>query len=117
MLAEFLAQADTAPGRPRPAGHVDEWPAGIAAELEAAGLPVISGYPSGRHVVDVCVGDSRRYFAVECCVHAEGPEAHIDRHLSLSRLGWDFLEAYQSRWGDRRGELVVELHRQLADHR
>ncbi|HSH59698.1 MAG TPA: DEAD/DEAH box helicase, partial [Acidimicrobiales bacterium] len=117
LLAEFLAQADQPPGRPKPANRVDEWPAGIAVELECAGVPVLAGYPSGRHVVDVCVGDGKRFFAVECCVHAERPDAHIERHLSLSRMGWDFLEAYPSRWGDRRGELVVELHRRLADRR
>jgi hypothetical protein len=116
LFAEFLAQADAPPGRPKSVDHVGEWPTGIAVELESAGLPAIAGYPSGRHVVDICVGDARQYFAVECCVHPEGPGAHIDRHLSLSRAGWSFLEAYQSRWGDRRGELIVELHRRAADH-
>lgn len=117
LMAEFLAQADAPPGRPKPADRVGEWPTGIASELESAGLPAMAGYPSGRHLVDVCVGDAWRYFAVECCVHPQGPEAHIDRHLSLSRAGWRFLEAYRTRWGNRRGELIVELHRRVADHR
>ncbi len=116
LLAEYLAQADLPPGRPKPAAHVDEWPAGIAAGLESAGVSALPGYPTGRHVVDICVGDAQRHFAIECCVHAEGPTAHIDRHLSLCRLGWSFQEAYQSRWGSRRGELIVEIHRRLAGH-
>jgi len=117
LLAEYLAQADTPPGRPKPADHVDDWPAGIAAALDSAGVTVLPGYPSGRHVVDICVGDAERYFAVECCVHPDGPEAHIDRHLSLARAGWSFLEAYRSRWGNRRGELIVEVHRRVVGHR
>lgn len=115
LLAEYLAQANSPPGRPKPVARLEEWPTGIAAELESAGLPVIPGYPSGRHVIDLCVGDAERYFAVEGCIHAEGPSAHIDRHLSLCRGGWDFLEAYPSRWGDRRAELIIEIVHRLNE--
>ena len=60
-------------------------------------------------MVDVCSGDERADRAVECEVHPEGPAAHIERHLALRRRGWELAEAYRSRWGDRRGELIVEL--------
>ena len=52
---------------------------------------------------------------IECEVHLDGPEAHIDRHLALRRNGWEFFEAYRSRWGDRRAELIVNLVDNAAD--
>ncbi len=117
LLAQYLDHADSPPGRPKLAARLDDWPAGIAAELESVGLSALAGYPSGRHVVDVCVGDASIYFAMECCVHPDGPEAHIDRHLSLSSAGWNFIEAYRSRWGDRRAELIVEVVRRVKSGR
>ena len=74
-----------------------------------AGRPDRARYPSGRHVVDICVDDTSRSLGVECGVHPTGPEAHIDRHLALDPDGWELLEAYRSRWGDRRAELVVDI--------
>lgn len=81
--------------------------------LAAAGVPSLPLYPTGRHSVDVCVGDERRFLGLECLVHPDGPEAHIDRHLALRRVGWDLVDAYPSRRRDRQGELVVELTRRL----
>ena len=72
-------------------------------------MPVVVAYPSGRHVIDVCVDDARRNLALETNVHPDGPDAHVARHLALTRLGWEFLEAYPSRWSERRAELIVNL--------
>ena len=72
-------------------------------------LPVTTDYRSGRHVIDICVGNQREAFALECHVHPLGPDAHMDRHLALRRQGWDILEAYRSKWGERQGELIVGL--------
>jgi hypothetical protein len=76
-------------------------------------VPVMPSYPTGRHVVDICVRDGPGDVAIECEVHPDGPDEHIDRHLSLLRAGWQPHEAFPSRWSERRGELVVELLRQI----
>ncbi|MGH9185914.1 MAG: DEAD/DEAH box helicase [Acidimicrobiales bacterium] len=109
LVAGYLAQANSTRGRPKAAGTVGRWTAAIAADLASAGLPISIAYPSGRHVVDVCLDDHARSTGIECEVHRDGADAHIERHLALHRAGWDLLDAYQSRWGDRRGELVVNL--------
>jgi len=109
LVADYLAQADAPPGPPRITATIGPWARLIADDLRSAGVPVIPGYPAGRHVVDVCIDDERRSLGIECEVHPDGPDAHIDRRMALSRCGWEFLEAYRSRWADRRGELTVSL--------
>jgi hypothetical protein len=109
LVADYLAQADHAPGPPPGSPPGDPWVATVAADLAGAGVPVITGYPTGRHVLDVCAARDGVDVAVECGVHADGPLAHVERHLALRRARWELLEAYPSRWAARRGELVVEL--------
>jgi len=72
-------------------------------------LAVTTAYPAGRHLVDVCIDDRGRSVGLECGVHPEGPDAHIERHLALRRAGWDLVDAYRSRWDGRGTELVVTL--------
>jgi len=114
LVADYLEQADTPPGPPAGAPSGDAWTAGIADDIRAAGNHVITSYPCGRHVLDVCVDDDGRDVVIECGVHPDGPDAHIERHLSLVRAGWDVLDAYPSRWAEHRGELVVELLHRIA---
>lgn len=113
LLAGYVAQADAPPGRPRPAGAPGPWVESVAEWLSEADLPTLAFYPTGRHAVDVCLGDRQRFLGLECSVHPDGPAAHIDRHLALRRAGWELADAYRSRWGDRRGELLVELSSRL----
>ena len=109
-LAEaYLAQADSPPGRPTPAGAVSPWAAEVSRDLTAAGVPATTAYPAGRHLVDVCLDDRLRSVGLECDVHPAGPDAHIERHLALRRSGWDLVDAYRSRWKGRCAELVVTL--------
>jgi len=117
LVHAYLAQANSPPGAPKPAREVSAWAASIGQDLSAAGLTVTCAYPSGRHVVDVCVkaNDGARGIAIECDIHTDGPEAHIERHLDLARRGWEVIEAHRSRWRDRRGELIVRLVADLAD--
>ncbi|MGH9124581.1 MAG: DEAD/DEAH box helicase [Acidimicrobiales bacterium] len=117
LLADYLAQADHPPGPPRPARPLAAWASSVADDLEAAGVAIQRAYPTGRQVVDVCAADESRSLALECSVHPGGVDAHIDQHLALLRRGWEFLEAFQSRWGDRRAELVVELAAELRPRR
>jgi hypothetical protein len=112
LLADYLAQADVPPGPPRPArGEPSPWIDEIAQVLRADDNRTVVNYPTGRHVVDVCVGDGYGFFGVECSVHPHGADDHIERHLSLDRRGWPLSEAYESKWGERRGELFVQLRK------
>ncbi|MDQ3385792.1 MAG: ATP-binding protein [Actinomycetota bacterium] len=115
-LASYLAGADSPPGPPAPAGPVGSWVASIGDDIVRAGVPALASYPSGRHIVDLCVGEGSRFFGVELTVHPDGPDAHIERHLALRRAGWELMEGHHSRWGDRRGELVVELVQAARSH-
>jgi hypothetical protein len=109
LVAGFLEQAGTPPGPPKATGPVGPWAHSIADDLRAARFVAYEGYPTGRHVLDLCCGWNLRDIDIECQVHPDGPDAHIDRHLELSRRGWQFVDAYPSRWRDRRAELVVEI--------
>jgi hypothetical protein len=115
LLADYVAQADGPPGPPAPAGPLPAWPRDIAADLHRTGVRTIHAYPTGRHVVDVCVGDAASFYGIECTVHPDGANAHIERHLSLHRAGWILREAFESRWSDRRGELLVDLTQPRSD--
>lgn len=75
---------------------------GERAELERAGLSVTHRYPVGSWEVDVVVGDGTNAIGLECRVHPDGPAAHLDRHLTLTRAGWRLIDAFPSRWGPRR---------------
>ncbi|MGH9225610.1 MAG: DEAD/DEAH box helicase [Acidimicrobiales bacterium] len=109
LLHAYLAQANSPPGPLEPAGPVSAWADAIGRDLDSSGIAVTCAYPSGRHIVDVCVEDPARCVAIDCDVHARGPQAHIERHLDLLRRGWEITEAHRSRWGQRRGELIVRL--------
>lgn len=113
LVADYLAQADAPPGRPAPVEHVGEWAGAVAERLCSAGVPVTTAYPTGRHVLDLCLDDNRHDVAVECRVHPEGAGSHIERHLALRNAGWTLLEAYRSKWGERPAELTLELLRCL----
>ncbi|MFV0258835.1 MAG: AAA domain-containing protein [Acidimicrobiales bacterium] len=98
-VARYLAVDDRVP--PVPASTpVGPWASRVAERLRGDGLEVITGYPVGRHRLDVCLpglGD----VAVECALHPLGVEAHIERRLLLERAGWRVIEAHEARWGDR----------------
>ena len=114
LIADYLEQVDAPPGRSAPAGAPGPWVASVQQWLASAGVPALPHYPAGRHVVDVCAGDERRFVGLECTVHPHGPAAHVERHLALRRAGWELVDAYPSRWRDRQGELVLELTERLA---
>lgn len=108
-LARYLAQVDLPARTPEPVPIADAWTERVFSDLSSAGAEVSMGYPCGRHVLDLCVGDASSYVGVETRVHPEGPEAHIERHLELGRAGWPLRDAFPSRWRDRPGELVIDL--------
>ncbi len=88
----------------------DPWIVQVAGMLEEKGWEVRTGYPVGRHLVDLVVSNSAiAPIAIDCVPHVDGPEAHTDRALQLRRMGWRTADAFESRWRDRLGELAIEL--------
>lgn len=73
LVRAYVDQADRPPRAPEPAGLVGPWARAIAGELELAGIPVITAYPSGRHAVDICVHIPDRILGIECGVHPGWP--------------------------------------------
>ena len=115
LVADYLGRADAPPGLPPSRPPRADWTRLLADDLRAGGATAITSFPTGRHLVDLCIpglGD----VSVECDVDPDGPEAHVSRHLALARLGWEIVDAYPSRWADRRGELVVDLLRRHQAH-
>ena len=113
LVEAYLAQADSPPGPPAPAGTASAWIRMVADHLALGGTEVRTAYPSGRHVVDISLCDPVRNVGIECDVHPDGAEAHIERHLALRRAGWDLAGAHRSRWSERPGELAVDLLHRL----
>ncbi|MCL5459689.1 hypothetical protein M3M33_13725, partial [Loigolactobacillus coryniformis] len=54
--------------------------------------------------------------AVECEVHPDGPEAHVERRLALLRSDWAVIDAFASRWRSRPGAVVLDLLERLDGH-
>jgi hypothetical protein len=115
LVAGYLAQADTPPGPPASTPPKDPWVRDLASALADADVPIICGYPTGRHRLDIVPTDQDLF--IESTIHPDGPDDHVARHLALMRSGWRIAEAYESRWGDRRGELVVDLLEQINRRR
>ncbi len=109
LLAELLAQGDAPPGPPPLSGPRDAWTEQVADRLTEAGLRVRAGYPTGRHVLDLCVGDASAFVGVTTGVHPGGPHAHVERDLALRRAGWPLVDAFASRWRDDLDGLVTRV--------
>jgi hypothetical protein len=109
LLAQYVAAADTPPGPPAPAHPPDGWTRSIADDLRLAGVDVWESYPTGRHVVDLATIRDGRPVAIVCRLHDGGPDAHIDRHLSLMHAGWTVVDALEAAWSDDVARHVVDL--------
>ena len=114
LLGTYLASADAPPGAPSPAGVAGAWARWLADELRRSSVELWERYPTGHHVVDIASVRAGRPVAVVCDLHADGIDAHLDRHLALARAGWDVLDALEPAWDDDRPRLVVELCHRLA---
>ncbi|HWL44305.1 MAG TPA: AAA domain-containing protein [Ilumatobacter sp.] len=109
LVGEYLRHADAPPAPPSSRPPLSVLARTLVADLERSGVTVTSGYPAGHHTVDVVVGSGAAALGVLCGLHPDGPEAHIDRRLELTRAGWSLRDAYVSRWGDHPERLAVEL--------
>ncbi|HVF05800.1 MAG TPA: ATP-binding protein [Frankiaceae bacterium] len=112
LVAAYLAQADTPPGRPRDGG-VSEWATALACELRRGGADIVTGYPAGRHVVDICWYGLDRPLALVTDVHPLGVDAHVERAEALVRIGWRVVEAFQRPMATPE-RVAVELLARLA---
>ena len=110
LIDAYLRHASAPGGHRRAPAEVSPWARRVAAHVEPGHALV--GYVVGRHVVDVALASSstgRAPVGLVCGVHPDGPEAHVERHLSLRAAGWRLVEVHETRWGDRLGELGVLL--------
>lgn len=94
LLSDYLRWAEQPPGPPASVTPTDEWTRRLLGVLVDAGVPVRSGYPVGRWLVDLVVGDGASARAVTTRVHPDGITAHVHRHLALHRAGWQQAEAF-----------------------
>ena len=109
LLARFLAHADRAPAPAADVGTDDAWAAALAAELARAGIATRAGYALGPWCLDLVLDDDEEAIAFETRVDGGDPDRHIDRHLTLTGLGWRFVEAYPTRWDHDVARAALEL--------
>ncbi|MCP4963783.1 MAG: AAA family ATPase [bacterium] len=98
LLADYLHHAEHAPLPSEVASAPTGWVAEVDREIGTYGLPVIASYPVAGWSVDLAIGDREAAIGVECIVHPDGAETHIEQHLALRRAGWEMTDAFQSRW-------------------
>jgi len=108
LIKDYLRYADQPPNPPAP-NQVGEWATRLAAELRRAGAPVTVGYPVGRWLVDLCIGEDSAALGVFCGVHSDGVGAHLARQRILSRAGWRLAEAFPTPYGPDEAVVAVEL--------
>jgi hypothetical protein len=98
LVGDYLAFSDAAPPAPEAADPDHEWTAALATELRRAGLLVRCDYPVGHWRVDLCVGEGAGAIGLTTRIHPAGVAAHRARQRSLTRAGWQLVDAYASRW-------------------
>lgn len=99
LLADWFRWEESPP-KPHLANRVSDhrWTNELAEALRAEDLRVVINYPVAGWEIDLAIGTGVKAIGVETRVHPEGPDAHIARHLTLRRAGWNLNEAFQSRW-------------------
>jgi len=96
LLADYLRWAVTPPEPPPDVSPADGWTERLAEVLRDSGETVRTGYRVGRQAIDLVVGSGLDAVAVSTRVAADGPDAHLRRHLALARAGWRQAEAFPS---------------------
>ena len=109
LVADFLAHSERPPAAPAGNGGAGGWVGALAGELTRAGLAVRVDYPVGRWRVDLCLGAGAEAVGLICGPHPDGAAAHIERHRTLRRAGWQIIEAFPSRWDGEATGAAVEL--------
>ena len=109
IVGDYIRYGSVPPTPPAPRRTPATSVAWIAGEMERGGVKPLVDYPAGRHTLDLVFGDGDAAVGVTIGVHPDGPDAHIERRLALHRAGWEITEAFDTKWGERRTELAVEL--------
>jgi hypothetical protein len=87
---------------------VTQWRDDLARELGRY-HPTRTDYPVGPWSLDLCLGDGDDARAIDCGVHPDGVDAHIERRLTLMGLGWRCEDAFASRWASNAARAALEL--------
>ncbi|SDF77882.1 AAA domain-containing protein [Lentzea fradiae] len=114
LAGEYLRHAAEPPAVTEGAAPSDEWTAGLARELRAAGLTVRTGYPVGRWRVDLVVGEGDEAVALETRPHPGGARAHLTRWRALAHAGWRVHDAFGSRFGHDPARAALVLAQEPA---
>jgi len=109
LVGEYLRHAGSPPHPPAGNAPGEALARRVAGDLARSAATVVTGYPAGRHTIDIVAGAGSQALGVLFGVHPDGPEAHVERHLALRRAGWELREVYATRWGDQPEALAVEL--------
>lgn len=98
LLADYVRYAETPPEPNFQADQHPDWLTGLADKIRSYGLKVIPDYRVAGWTIDLVVTDGTHSVAVECRIHQDGPDAHVERHRALRRAGWRILDAHRSAW-------------------
>jgi hypothetical protein len=116
LMSDYFRAADSPPPLSGQDTPRSQWVHDVAGALGGTDTRVLTGYQVAGWTIDVAVGDGDAAIGVECTVHPDGPDAHIERHLTLRRAGWTLTDAFESRWLLRPEEaaatIAARLHRQ-----
>lgn len=99
LAGEYIRWTEPLVDLVRDAEVTDPWVLRVAEALRAERIPVRLGYRVGRYVLDLVAGEAHQAVAIECTLHPDGVDAHIDRGLMLRRTGWRTADAFENRWG------------------
>lgn len=119
LLLDYINHADHPPRGPSQSGvgEREGWKAAVVDSIRPYGLPTWVDYPVGEHRIDIAVGEGDSAVGVECIVHADGVEAHIERHVALRRAGWTLMTAMESRWLARPEDAGEAIARRVMGER
>lgn len=109
LLAEYFRSVDEPPAFVERRADAMPWVRQVADALGGTAMRVVTGYPVAGWTIDIALGNGAEAIGVECTVHPDGPDAHIERHLTLRRAGWTMTDAFQSRWLLRPEEVAAHL--------
>ncbi len=109
LAGEYLRHANPLSRQQETVAHGRLWPVRVASALADTGLDFWPNYFVGKHRLDFALIKDGKPTALIVEPHPEGATAHADRELALRRLGWVPRDAFESRWGERLGELAVTL--------
>ena len=93
----------------------DPWVLRVGERLRADGIAVRTGYRVGRYLVDVVAGEGENAVAIDCALHADGVDAHIDRGLMLRRTGWRTTDAFEEKWQYLLDDYPSDLREKFPD--